>query len=290
MSKIDEISKMVQGLGLDASDLQSVEQAQAALGSGQVANIPGVTGVDGTALANLQMPGLQSINGRMALVQEMLDATGLNLDRWLSETQLSKLQPGQLQATNVTGAINQGAPESKNVQLGTGKSTIGRAGCFLGTLTEARNEFARRAGQPNTIGIIDANERVKAGGGFSGSNLLVSKATSSLDMSLRWREPANHRTLADAQQELRAGNLVFAGVDYKDGRSSSVSQADHFLLLTEAGDGTFKAKDPAGGRELTFIRDPKTGDYTCGKYRITELGALEPTERAAAIPNQFRRI
>jgi hypothetical protein len=102
---------------------------------------------------------------------------------------------------------------------------------------------------------------------------------------------ATPETMGAAQEALRSGNrLVVAGVDYKPGKSSSVSEADHFLLITgpkdRAADGnTLTAVDPAGGREIVFHRQPD-GAFAAGKYRITEVATYAASDSAPKLPTR----
>jgi hypothetical protein len=142
--------------------------------------------------------------------------------------------------------------------------------------------------------LVEANKRVLDAGGFSGSNLDVDKAARALGLRLQSRTVAGPTTPASAVEAHAAlqtnQKLVIAGVDYKPGRSSSVSDADHFLLIKgpadpSAGHDAMTAVDPAGGREITFHKQPD-GTYRAGNYKITEFAILAPERNVPPLANQ----
>jgi hypothetical protein len=141
-----------------------------------------------------------------------------------------------------------------NQQLGNGDRTIRRSGCFLTAMTMA----ASRITQDTSLNPAVANDRIRAAGGFSGSNLRADRAANALGMTMTDRRAINGSNRADLMRRLDAsldgGRPVVAGVNHTDGRSSSgVSSADHFITITgRNADGSYAAIDPAGGREITL--------------------------------------
>jgi hypothetical protein len=172
--------------------------------------------------------------------------------------------------------------EHREARLGNGDASIARSGCFLTTLTMASNRLTGA-----NRDVVQANQAVLDNGGFNGSNLVVPKAANALGVRVVSRSVATRENVEAAEHALDRGKLAFAGVDYKDGKSSGVSAADHFLLITGRGQDTLTAIDPAGGREITFTKRPD-GSYAAGKYRIAEIGILDREADAPRLPG--RRI
>ena len=85
----------------------------------------------------------------------------------------------------------------------------------------------------------------------------------------------NARTMrGELNRNLDAGRPVVAGVDYRRGRSSGFSAADHFITITgRNADGSYTAVDPAGGHEIT-LRSDGNGMLRGGRnnrYRVSEM-------------------
>jgi peptidoglycan hydrolase-like protein with peptidoglycan-binding domain len=166
--------------------------------------------------------------------------------------------------------------------LGDGNRTIRRAGCFLTSMAMASSRIT--GDTTLTPGV--ANERVKAAGGFSGSNLIDTVAADALGMRLTDRRGITRANNTELTQRLdaslEAGRPVVAGVNHTDGRSSSrASAADHFItIVARNADGSYTAIDPNGGREITLTvgADQRLhGRSPSGtrSYEVTELVFFE---------------
>lgn len=167
-----------------------------------------------------------------------------------------------------------------NGQLGNGGRTIRQAGCFLTSLAMASSRITG----DTSLNPATANSRVRAAGGFSGSNLNAPRAAEALGMRMTGRSAVTggnqQRMMRELDRNLDAGRPVVVGVDYKGGASSGVSSADHFLTITgRNADGSYTAIDPAGGRELTFRRGEDgylRARTASGKnYRVSEMAFLD---------------
>ncbi len=167
--------------------------------------------------------------------------------------------PQQTRAPQQTGA-GPGAPrpinqlDHPNTQLGNGKYTIAQSGCFLSSITMASNKL--HPGQ--NLGVVDANTKVKAGNGFSGSGLEMSRAAPALGMNMTSRRTlggVNDATvLSRLDQHLAAGKPAVAGVDFQPGRSSGHSDADHFITIYGKRGNDYLGMDPAGGVPVTLTK------------------------------------
>lgn len=167
-----------------------------------------------------------------------------------------------------------------NSQLGNGSRTIRQAGCFMTSMTMA----ASRITGDTSLNPAVANQRIRAAGGYSGSNLNAPRAAEALGMRMTSRDavtPGNQqRMITNLDRSLEQGRPVVAGVDYKGGSSSGVSNADHFVTITgRNADGSYSAIDPAGGREITFRRGEDGylhARTASGKnYRVSEMAFFE---------------
>lgn len=162
-----------------------------------------------------------------------------------------------------------------NEKLGAGNLTIRKAGCFLTSLTMAATKIT---GQTD-LDPAKASRLIKDKGGFVGSNLRSDRAADALGMKIVSRSaisPSNaSKKLTEVDQSLADGRPVVAGVDYKTGQSSAFSKADHFITIVgKNADGTYKAIDPAGGKEITLTRG-SDGMLRGGKYTVREAVILE---------------
>jgi len=160
-------------------------------------------------------------------------------------------------------------------QLGNGDRTIRQSGCCLTALTMAAGKITGEQGLNPRI----ANERIRAAGGFSGADLLLDRAASTLGVKVTGRSAItscnSEKLYGQMDQSLAEGRPILAGVDYKSGNSSGMSNADHFVTITGKNpDGSYRAIDPAGGKEITF-RKGKDGTYSAGKYKLVEVSFLE---------------
>jgi hypothetical protein len=157
-----------------------------------------------------------------------------------------------------------------NATLGNGPRTIRQSGCLLTSMAMVSNSV-----NGTSIGLEQANSRVKSGNGFSGSNMNVGPAANALGMRLNSRASFTGNTNA-MDRALEQGKPVVVGVDYKAGSSSAMGRTDHFLVVTgRNANGSYSAVDSAGGRELTFNRQAN-GEFVAmtpsGKrYSLSEI-------------------
>jgi hypothetical protein len=164
--------------------------------------------------------------------------------------------------------INQLDARYQGQRLGLGGDSMQKAGCLLSTLAMAANRMSG-----SSYDLVSANQQVQSAGGYKGSSMLLDRAAASLGVTVRSRALATRNSMGSVEAAVERGELGFAGVDYKDGKSSAISEADHFLLIVGKGENTLQAIDPAGGREITFTQG-LDGHYYAGKYRIAEVGVL----------------
>ena len=162
-----------------------------------------------------------------------------------------------------------------NDQLGGGGRTIRQSGCFMTSLTMAATKITG----DKSLNPRVANQRIRDAGGYSGSNLVVGRASNALGMKVTGRKgmtPGNAAAMGKKLDDnLDAGKPVVAGVDYKAGKSSAVSNADHFITITQRNaDGSYTAVDPAGGKEIKLTRGAD-GMLRGGKYTVSEMVFLD---------------
>ena len=206
--------------------------------------------------------------GRTSVGGQGTEATGGRIDRALTESWTPRMSPASADVKPMSQL-------DYNDQLGNGGQTIRSAGCYMTALTMAASKITG----DQSLNPSVANQRIRAAGGYSGSNLIVDRAANALGMNVVDRQAytaGNQRELISAlDNSLEQGRPVVAGVDYKSGSSSSTSDADHFLTITgRNADGTYSAIDPAGGHEITFEQAPD-GTLRSGKYTLSEMLFLE---------------
>lgn len=124
--------------------------------------------------------------------------------------------------------------------LGVGNRTIAQAGCMLTCLTMACNEL-----QGSKFSVQQMNRMLIQANCFAHSGLLFEKALARLGL-----RQVNRKTASpiDVQMEVEANRAVLLGIDYRPGRSSGFSIADHFILACKFTNGGFDCVDPATGR------------------------------------------
>lgn len=187
------------------------------------------------------------------------------------------------QPRNAPSGAGPGAPkpinqlDHPNAQLGNGKYTIAQSGCFLSSITMASNKL--HPGQ--NLGVLDANTKVKAGNGFSGSGLEMARAAPALGMDMTSRRALggiNDATVLNRlDQHLAAGKPAVAGVDFRPGRSSGHSDADHFITIYGKRGNDYLAMDPAGGRPVTITKgaDGRLSYRGADDYKLSEVLLLD---------------
>lgn len=222
-----------------------------------------------TRLAVLIQAANQAImQGRTSVGPKGTKPTDTNRQIALGQSWTPKRGPAQAGVTPMSQL-------DYNDQLGKGGSSIRSAGCFLTALAMASGKITG----DSSLNPRVANDRIRNAGGFSGSNLIVDRAADALGMKVTGRHAVTganvEKMTTELDRNLDAGRPVVAGVDYKSGKSSSVSQADHFLTITgRNADGSYAAIDPAGGKSITFSRG-SDGHYHSGKYTLSELTFLD---------------
>jgi hypothetical protein len=150
--------------------------------------------------------------------------------------------------------VAQSDPRWRKAKLGEGTRTIGQSGCLLACLAMAE----ARASQRPPMRLDALSQALVDDGAFAGSGLVWASALTTLGLAGAVRTYDQAR----AGAELAAGRLVVVGLDYKPGRSSGVSDADHFAVLVEQ-TGTYAAiLDPATG---TLVRIANVASTYNGK-------------------------
>lgn len=190
------------------------------------------------------------------------------------------LPPASAEETRDPNRINQLA--YRGVQLGNGSSTLSGAGCILASTTMAANRL-----NGSTTTLPQANTMVRNAGQFNDSNMNFGGAATTLGATVVTRRVASDDSMSDAiarMQNRRPPAQLVVGVDYKAGRQSGISSADHWVNAhSVSADGRqIFATDPVGGREITFNRGAD-GQWYAGKYRIAEVSVLASRDQ---VPNR----
>lgn len=158
-------------------------------------------------------------------------------------------------------------------KLGEGLKTISSSGCMLVSLVMASNAL-----QGARTSVELANDLLVEADAFIGSSLVVSAAARRLGMSSNRAKLKIPELFAALQ---RGDMLVVLGIDYKHGRSSGFSEADHFVLahslVTDSkGKMSVLAADPATGTDVFLERI----DYGGGDVRLIGKPSPRVTWRA----------
>ncbi len=156
--------------------------------------------------------------------------------------------------------------------LGSGKRTIASSGCLLCCLVMASNAM-----RGTNVGVIQANEMILGAGGFAGSGLNFRKAAKVLGLDQVY---VGQYYVKEAAAAIANGDLAVFGIDYKEGSSSGLSDADHFVLgVGVDGSGSWRIADPATGllgllpqTEKTIYRGPHA--VICEMRILTPLGVV----------------
>lgn len=152
--------------------------------------------------------------------------------------------------------IRQGGPPHGGVVLGQGPRTFAEAGCFFCCWVMTARVLTGHRG----LTAIEAHDKVRRAGGFVGSGLKRATAARALGMRLADADGSEPFSPTLAESEFREGRPVIAGVDFRVGRSSGFSDADHFILLVGDVGSSLRAVDPARGQTID-IRDPSRFVY-----------------------------
>lgn len=183
--------------------------------------------------------------------------------------------------------INQGAYDGVALGYGSREDDIKRYGCLLVSMTTASNDLNRSAMDP-----IEANRRALAGNGFargvgSGASANYANMANSLGLRMVGRGAPRGAHLESMRAAVDEGSnqAVIGQVKYR-GRDGAIHT--HFVHIdskNENGNELY-AKDPAGGRRITF-RQGADGVYRSSGYQLVEAGIVAGTRapRAGQIPN-----
>lgn len=146
--------------------------------------------------------------------------------------------------------IRQGDLPHGTMLLGGGPKTVSKAGCLLCCLVMAARECVPAFGNFTVKSAIERLRLVEAFGrdltGRQTSAMIVPAAAAALGMRLVHRAPS----LTEVEKHLDEMKPVIIGIDYKQGRSSGFSNADHFVLGVRMRDEILTVADPATGRIL----------------------------------------
>jgi len=211
---------------------------------------------------------------------------------WFSRNRNAPQAPGttparDLQRTDAAqrthGQIDGVTPMSQlaypDIKTGHSKTnSIADTGCMLTSMAMTSSKLN---GDKNLNPAL-ANERVKAGGGFSGGGINDQAAARALGMRMTERSAVSDANSASMNrrldQALGANRPVVAGVDFRAGNSSGRSNADHFITMTSKNaDGSYNAIDPLGGGriKLALGKDGKLHDTGGRNYTVAEMMFLQ---------------
>lgn len=168
-------------------------------------------------------------------------------------------------AMRIGRPIKQGETPHGRQILGDGPKTIGQAGCLLCCLVMA----ARHIKNTPNLHVLEAHLRIDSVDGFAGSGLVLNKAARALGLKLEDRGRFETLTVAAA---LASDNPVIVGIDYKQGQSSGMSSADHFVLALSSSTHAFGYADPATGQ--CHVMDMQKPIYAGNKATLVEAIVL----------------
>lgn len=170
-------------------------------------------------------------------------------------------------STSSLEPIKQGAAPHGQVQLGGGRRTIAQAGCLLACFVMcARQHFPQK-----NLSLLDAHAHLCEKNAFEGSALRRVTAARVLGLDVRFWDRGLH--LKNLLATVNEGNPAILGIDYKAGRSSARSAADHFVLCIGATEGAITYIDPATGTiEQLDVRKPTYRARPCSVAETMLLG------------------
>jgi hypothetical protein len=163
--------------------------------------------------------------------------------------------------------VKQGAVPHGDRLLGRGPTTIAQGGCLLCCLVMAARHVT---GDPD-LDVIEASRLIAEDGGFDGTKLRRRVACKALGLDvLAWEGGYVH---ADVVEAIQDGDPPIIGIDYKRGRSSAKSDADHFVLGLFADADNIYVADPAVGEVVAIsIRDPHYRGERCHLAETMSVG------------------
>lgn len=171
--------------------------------------------------------------------------------------------------------IDVGVPINQNaipptMILGHGPKTAQKSGCFVASWTMAARPLLNHKG----LTFFEAHDKFLKADAFAGSGLRRNRAARALGLELMDPDGSEPWDLAIVRAELTMRRPVIVGVDYREGRSSGFSNADHFCVVQGFDDGLLRIVDPNGGRQFN-IKDPLRFRYGKNEAaRIVEMCRL----------------
>ena len=197
----------------------------------------------------------------------------------------------------MTTFFRQSDPSWSHCRLGHGPSTIGRAGCLLTALCQARVWLHDDDKTARIVEPVDANLRCLDAGAFVGSGLVVAKAAQALGLVA---DPSLRRSITSGDDALRnairdafeRGDVVLLHVDHDSTLAHGDPEGDHWILalrleLVDHHDTPgvvsitpeLVCADPATGREARIsLRTLHDIGGTWKPYRVTDV---QPVSRLA---------
>lgn len=163
--------------------------------------------------------------------------------------------------------IAQGALPHGPMTLFSGPRTVAQAGCLVSCLVMV----ARAITPAKTLSLTNALQTIHGAGAHIGSALVVPDAARLLGIRLHERAAFGLRACVE---DLVAGRPVVVGIDYKPGRSSGLSDADHFVVVVGEDAGELVCVDPASGGRLRL--HPTRTEYKRTPSCLAEMLRFAP--------------
>ncbi len=148
----------------------------------------------------------------------------------------------------------QGSAPWGSLLLGFGNSSIASAGCLLTAMTMAGNALAGSDFTPD-----ETNEIVKAGNGFTGSELIIPTAADVLGMRAGTRTPVNSSSVGQMvgaiDQALSNNGLAIIHV----AKNLVTNTGEHFIICHSKTSQGYACADPATGADTFLSPSSLTG-------------------------------
>lgn len=195
---------------------------------------------------------------------------------------------GRPVAVAAVPAYAQGDARWAAVPVGEGREPFSAVGCMVTSLTAAAGALGTSTSTPP-----QANDAIKAAGGFSGTSLILTKAAATL--GLRAVEGERIRAGQGTRGELRAalddtldrGGLALVHVDY----DTASPTANHFILcFARDADGAYLCHDVAGPAAKVIKLAPATLDVQRTPSRRYTAAGVAPLWRAGSVPAEVARV
>lgn len=161
----------------------------------------------------------------------------------------------------------QGSPNWRDVKLGKGNATIGRAGCLLVCLTEAIRLLANRSQLlPTTV-----NDTAIAAEAYVGSLIVLDKAARAYGLTADARDKVelplsvgNRQPLIDGIKRALGAGLGIIHIDHDSETPGGDVDGDHFILATCVDALGVVCLDPALAKETRLLLPTLTADVKWG--------------------------